>query len=117
MLGATDNFNSSAYEGLGNPEVRARIDTDWTLVLAEDGQFEDHWLMPTVKDESTYALEAREEVDIKDFVADMTLPVRTTRESAELATYVPLTQRILPFDPTRVLGAWGFNTTLPGAKR
>ena len=117
MLGATDNFNSSAYEGLGNPEVRARIDTDWTLVLAEDGQFEDHWLMPTVKDESTYALETREEVDIKDFVADLTLPVRTTRESAELATYVPLTQRILPFDPTRVLGAWGFNTTLPGAKR
>lgn len=117
LSGTTDNFNSSAYEGLGNPEIRARIDTDWTLLLTEDGQFEDHWLMPTVKDERTYALGTREEIDIGDIVADLTLPVRTIRESAELATYVPLTQRVLPFDSSRVLGTWGFNTTLPGAKR
>ena len=115
--GATDNIDLNAYEGLGNPEVTARIETDWTLVLTSEGQFEDHWLMPTTKDENTYVLSSREEITISDFVADTALPVRTQSEPAELATYVPLTQRTLPFDSTRVVGTWGFNSTLPGAKR
>ena len=115
--GATDNIDLNAYEGLGNPEVTARIETDWTLVLTSEGQFEDHCLMPTTKDENTYVLSSREEITISDFVADTALPVRTQSEPAELATYVPLTQRTLPFDSTRVVGTWGFNSTLPGAKR
>ena len=67
--------------------------------------------MPTTKDENTYVL-SREEITISDFVADTALPVSQS-EPAELATYVPLTQRTLPFDSTRVVGTWG----LPGAKR
>lgn len=113
---STDNLIIGAYEGQGNPEVLARIDTKWVLGLTPEGQFEDHWLMPRTTEEKTFVLGAQDGVSITDFVADVDLPVMESLEVAEAPSYVPISTRILAFDPQRIVGSWGLNARLPGAK-
>ena len=72
----TDNFIVSAYDALDQPAVEYLVETTWELALTNDGQFEDHWLMPRTTVERTYVLQALDDTLLSDFVVDVSLPIR-----------------------------------------